>query len=114
VSDYKYRPNITGPSMVFACYDYAGNLIDLSSGYTFAAYLSAEATPNTIAATKSSGITGAATSPNLIVDWSTSDFSGLTADPAGAVYLVHVKVTRTLDSETFMYDGQFSFFPTLT
>lgn len=55
--------------------------------------------PNTAVVTKTTGITGAATSPNVVIDWGTSDFSTLTPSAAGAEHVVHVTARRTSDTK---------------
>ena len=76
-----------------------GAVIDLSTGHTFSARICAATAPTTVLVTKTAGITGAATSPNLTIDWSTTDFSTLTAAATGTLYVVHVYARRTADSK---------------
>jgi hypothetical protein len=53
--------------------DSSNNIIDFSSGYTFVAKLG---TPGSTALlTKSSGITGAATAPNVLIAWTANELA---------------------------------------
>ena len=45
------------------------------------------------------GITGAATSPNVTIDWATDAPTRLVPAEAGSVFVVHLIATRTADSE---------------
>lgn len=64
------------PSITRDWYDDQGNLIDLSSGWTFIARAGIPGTEAVVE--KTSGITGAATSPNLTINWSTGELDDLT------------------------------------
>ncbi len=101
---YAYRIGQELPSMAFEWQDRDGAVIDFSSGWTFTAKLASANTPGTIAATITTGITGAATSPNVTIDWATDAFDALTPDAAGSVYVVHLIARRTSDSK----DREFS------
>lgn len=77
-----------------------GSVIDFSSGYTFQVKVG---NPGSAAAfTKTTGITGAATSPNITIAWATSgELNTLTP----GAHTLQVKATRTSDSkERFMTD----------
>lgn len=100
---YSYRKDQELPAIPLAWYDRNGALIDFSSGWTFTVKLAKAATPTTVALTKTTGITGAATDPNLLIDWSTSDWSALDADPQGTVYVVWVYARRNSDSKDRVY-----------
>lgn len=82
------------PDLTIAWRDSAGNLIDFSSGYTFVLKLG---TPGAAAVlTKSTGITGAATSPNVTIAWAAAaELNTL----APAHYQAHLVATRTSDSK---------------
>jgi hypothetical protein len=70
-----------------------GVVIDLT-GHTFVATIGAQG--RTAVVTKSSGITGAATAPNLTIAWATTtDLNDL---PTG-FYTLKVTATRTSDSK---------------
>jgi hypothetical protein len=75
-------------------YDTDGSLINFASGYTFVVKVGS---PGSAALfTKSTGITGAATVPNVTVGWATSgELNGLSA----GTYSVQVAATRTSDSK---------------
>lgn len=82
------------PDLTFEWKDGSGNVIDFSSGYTFVLKIG---TPGAAAAlSKSTGITGAATSPNVTVSWATS---GELNTLATGVYTLQLIVTRSSDSK---------------
>ena len=72
-----------------------GVLIDFSSGWTFELKVGS---PGSAAAfTKTSGFTGAATSPNLVIQFATS---GELNTLAAGRYTAQLRATRTSDSRT--------------
>jgi hypothetical protein len=79
------------PSTPFVWNDTNGTLIDFSSGYTFTLEISRN---GTIVASKTSGITGAATSPNVIIDWAAGEVAALSD-----LYDVRLIARRTSDSK---------------
>lgn len=82
------------PDTALTWYDSSDNLIDFSAGYTFTAKVG---TPGSTALiTKTTGITGAATSPNVTIAWSTAELASLTAQ---ANYAIQVIARRTSDSK---------------
>lgn len=99
MSTYTYRADQELPAMALEWLDRDGTVIDFSTDYNFTVQLTRKTQPTTVVATKTTGVTGAATSPNVLIDWSTSDFSGLTAEDNGTTYLVHVTARRTADSK---------------
>lgn len=58
--------------------DSAGSVINFSTGYTFQVKIGNSGSSALF--TKSTGITGASTAPNILISWSTDDLSSL---PAG-------------------------------
>lgn len=92
---YEYMADQELPAIPVEWRDKDGALIDFSSGWTFTAKVCAANTPTTIALSKTTGITGADTSPNVLIDWTTSDFSALTPGP----HVVHLYARRTSDSK---------------
>jgi hypothetical protein len=74
------------------------SLYDFSSGWTFSLRLARVTAPATTLLLKTTGITGASTSPNLSIAWSTSDWSGLEASTNGTKYVGAVYARRTADS----------------
>lgn len=96
---YIYRADQELPAIAVAWSDRDGTLIDFSTGWTFTAKIALATNPTVVLATKTTGITGAATSPNVTIDFSTSDFSALTAAAAGTLYVVHLYARRTADSK---------------
>lgn len=82
------------PDLAFDWKDSAGALINFSSGWTFALRVGQPGAAATL--TKSTGITGASTSPNITVAWATS--GELNTLPAGT-YIGDLIATRTSDSK---------------
>jgi len=81
-------------------------LIDFSTGWTFTVKIAAASAPNTVLVTKTTGITGSAgssTTPNVVIDWSTTDWSTLTPAAAGSDYLMTVYARRNADSKDRVY-----------
>jgi len=74
------------------------SLYNFSSGWTFSVRLARVTAPATTVLLKSTGITGASTSPNLSIAWSTTDWSGLEASTNGTKYVGVVYARRTADS----------------
>lgn len=72
---YTYRPTDEDPSIPLEWLDSDGLPIDLSAA-TFSVVLRERST-GTTALTKTSGITGAATSPNVTITWSTGELASL-------------------------------------
>ena len=82
------------PDAAITWLDRNGSVIDFSSGYTFSLKIG---TPGqTALLSKSSGFTGAATSPNLTIAWATS---GELNTIAAGVYSGQIKATRNSDSK---------------
>jgi hypothetical protein len=81
--------------------DQNGDLIDFSTGWTFQCKVG---TPGAAAAiTKSTGITGASTSPNVSVEFATTaELNTLTP----GTYTVQIKATRTSDSRDRYFRGK--------
>jgi hypothetical protein len=77
-------------------------IVDFSTGWTFSLTLSLP-TSSTAVLTKTTGITGAATYPNITIDWATSDFTGLGSVDPGTEYKVLLKARRTADSKDSYY-----------
>lgn len=82
------------PDLAFEWEDRNGDLHDFSSGWTFQLKVG---TPGEAAVlTKSTGITGAATAPNVLIGWPTS---GELNSLAPSLYHAHLVATRTSDSK---------------
>lgn len=84
------------PALPLNWLDADGAAIDFSSGWTFTVKIAAQTAPTTTLVTKTSGITGAASLPNVTIDWTTSELSSLTAP---GKYVVRVIARRTADSK---------------
>jgi hypothetical protein len=99
---YPYQADQEIPSIPLEAKDRDGNLYDFSTGWTFTAKFCLEGTL-VIAHTKSTGIVGAATSPNLIVSPAVADWAALAPSALGTVYDVYVYCRRTADSLDYVY-----------
>ena len=100
---FDYRKDQEGPAIGVNWAASDGSIYAFASGWTFAAKVCAVSAPTTIIVTKSSGITGADTYPNVSIAWSASDFSTLTASATGVAYVVYLYATRTADSKDFVF-----------
>ena len=98
-NEYAYRADQELPSIGLDWRDRDGNLIDYSTGWTFTVKFTSTEDTTIIGTPKTTGITGAATSPNVVIDWSTSDWSSLTASATGTKYKLHLYARRTADSK---------------
>lgn len=85
------------PDTTFDWYATPTTLVDLSAAHTY--QLTVAPISNTAATTfvKTTGFTGAATSPNLTISWSTAGELNLLT--AGTVYLAQLRARRTSDSK---------------
>lgn len=82
------------PDMAITWYDNNDSLIDFSSGYSFTLKIGKPGV--TALVTKTTGIGGFATAPNVVVGWSTTDeLNSLSAD----VYSALLVATRTADGK---------------
>lgn len=82
------------PDLAWTWKDSSSNLIDFSSGYTFVLKVGQ---PGTAASfTKSTGISGAATAPNVTIAWATS---GELNTLAAGRYIADLIATRSSDSK---------------
>lgn len=99
MTPYAYRKDQELPNVTLEWRDANGSLIDFSTGWTFTVKLALASAPSAVLVTKTTGITGAATSPNLLIDWSTTDWSTLTAAATGTTYVAHVYARRNSDSK---------------
>lgn len=79
--------------------DRDGNIFDFSTGWTFTAKICLKGT-TTLAATKSAGIAGAATLPNIELTWSATDFDDL---PSGRNYVYFLYATRASDGKDAVF-----------
>jgi hypothetical protein len=82
------------PDLALTWLDDEGDVIDFATGYTFQLKLGVPGSAASV--TKTSGMTGASTAPNLTVAWADSAELN-TLDPG--VYTLQVKATRTSDSK---------------
>jgi hypothetical protein len=87
------------PSTPFVWNDRDGNLVDFSSGWTFTFEVSLN---GTIVLSKTSGITGSASSPNVTVDWAVNELAALGAGD----YTGRLIARRTADNKDRMFPGR--------
>lgn len=81
------------PDLAINWYDSAGNPVDFSSGWSY--QVKVAPVNSTVASfTKTTGVTGAATTPNLTISWATT--GELNSLDAGS-YVVQVRATRSSD-----------------
>ena len=94
MSNAIYTQGAELPDLTIEWKDSAGNVINFSSGWTFVLRLGDPGSAATL--TKSSGITGAATSPNVTIAWATSgELNTLTP----GFYHAQLRATRDSDSK---------------
>lgn len=103
-SGYAYRGDQELPSIQINWLDGTGATIDFSTGWTFTAKVVAATAPTTVLLTKTTGITGAASSPNVTIDWATTDFAGLAKSDSGTRYLIWLYARRAADSKDRVFD----------
>lgn len=92
---FEYPSGAQLDDLRIAWFDPAGNLRQFASGWTFS--LKVGVAGSAAVFTKTSGITGANTRPNITVAWATSgELASLTV---GTVYQFQLTATRTSDSK---------------
>ena len=69
-------PTASLPDAAFCWQDNNGDVIDFSSGWTFELKLGRTPAPSVV--TKTAGITGQSTAPNIIVQWAPNELAVLT------------------------------------
>ena len=99
LTDYEYRADQELPSMAFEWRDGSGSVIPFSSGWTFTVKVAKASNPTVVLLTKTAGLVGADSSPNVTILWSTTDFAGLTSTQSGTDYVVWLYARRTADSK---------------
>jgi len=82
------------PDLAETWTDSTGAVIDFSAGYSFAVKVGKRGAAS--AFTKTTGITGASSAPNITIAWSTT--GELNSLPSG-VYIVRIIATRTSDGK---------------
>lgn len=88
-----YRKDQSRPDIAIEWFDGAG-VIDFSSGWTFEVRIVAASDPSTVLVTKTAGIVGAATLPNVTIQPAVADWAPLTATDAGVTYLLFLYATN--------------------
>lgn len=86
------------PDLGLVWKDTAGNLINFSDGWTFEAKVGRLGEAAQFS--KSAGITGAATSPNVLIEWATT---GELNTLSPGTYTLQLAATRTDDGRTRLY-----------
>lgn len=81
------------PSLAVTWKDSDGNLIDFSGSFTWRLRL---ALNNVTVLEKTTGITGAATDPNVTIDWAVGELDNLSG---GNSYAAQLRARRTSDSK---------------
>ena len=89
-----YRADQDVPSYPVEWKDRDGVLINFASGYTFELKLINQAT-GTIGLTKTTGITGAATSPNITAAWAAGELATVVVAAGVGTYEVHLTATSS-------------------
>lgn len=88
--------------------DSAGTLINFSTGYTFEVRVGTAG--SAAAFVKSTGITGAATAPNITIQWATT---GELNSIAAGVYDLQIIATRTSDSRARILNDAIQVLPAI-
>ena len=96
MSNYRYQASSELPDIPLDWRDYANAIIDYSTGWTFTVQLVDGAGAATV--TKTTGIVGAATSPNVLIQWAAGE---LNVTPG--VYRLVVTARRVSDSKDRPY-----------
>jgi hypothetical protein len=94
MSEWVYRQDAEIPSFAVEWRDGNGALINFASGYTFQVLL--VNTSDAVVLTKTTNITGAATSPNVTVAWPAGE---LNITPG--VYFLHLRATSATNDRFF-------------
>lgn len=84
MATFNYYQHAEDPAYVVTWLDSDGAVIDFSSGYTFELKL-VSVSAGTVALTKTTGITGAATAPNITAQWSSGELAAITPGDYQAV-----------------------------
>jgi hypothetical protein len=90
-SPWIYRAGQELPAFAVEWRDRSGALVDFSSGWTFTVKLVNETGAAVL--TKTAGITGSATAPNVTVGWAADELNIVPG-----TYRVHLTARRTADS----------------
>lgn len=107
--NFEYRKDQELPAIAVCWETGDGSLLPLATGYTLSAKICLASAPTTIVATKTSGVTGADTFPNATIEFTTSDFTSLTASADGTQYIVYLYARRDSDSKDRVYPGVITF-----
>jgi hypothetical protein len=105
----EYTQGAELPDAAITWLDSSGDIIDYSSGWGY--QIKVGTVGGSALFTKTTGITGAATAPNVTVTWGTA--AELSTLDAG-FYTVQLKATRTLDSKDRFMDVQLRIKPAIT
>jgi hypothetical protein len=89
------------PDLHLTWEDEDGGVINFAAGWTFSVKVAREGS-TTAAFSKSSGITGSASAPNVVIAWATS---GELSTLAPGRYIVQVVATRSSDSKDRYFQG---------
>lgn len=98
---YVYRVGQELPALGLDWLDKDRDRTDYSTGWTFTLTASLPGS-STALLTKTTGITGASTQPNITIAWAASDWSGL-GSVTGTDYVLLLTARRTADSLDRVY-----------
>jgi hypothetical protein len=103
---YRFRTDQELPVIPLHWANEDGTPRDFSSGWTFTAKLGLASTPSVTLLTKTAGVTGAATFPNISLAMAIGDWAGLPTPPeTGTRYVFTVYARRTADSRDEVFPG---------
>jgi hypothetical protein len=103
---YRFRTDQELPVIPMHWANEDGTARDFSTGWTFTAKLGLASTPSVTLLTKSAGITGAATYPNISIAMAVAEWAGLATPPeTGTRYVFTVYARRTADSRDEVFPG---------
>ena len=90
------------PAIGLEWLDLTGEPINFSSGHTFTVKF-VNATTLATTATKTTLITGAATAPNITIDFATGELAAIASTTNGTLYNLHLVAKRTSDGKDRPY-----------
>lgn len=92
------------PPLPLAWTDRDGTIIDFSTGWTFTMLLASVDAKDTIVNTKTTGFTGAATSPNLLIARTLNEYAAL-ADGFYEATIIPKRTSDNFERDPFMVGG---------
>lgn len=104
IPEYQYRADQELPAMALEWLDGSGALQQFATGWAFTVKVAKASAPLAVLLTKTVGVVGANTSPNITISWTTSDFTALAASPSGTDYVVYTYARRTADTKDDVFN----------